>query len=166
MQLTAAEYRQTMAQENAKPASGRTVLPEGVRAVVSLKPRKVIRHEEDALQQAVVTWFDLQYPEFGPLLFAVPNGGKRSQKTNPKTGKTWSPEATRLKQTGTRSGVADLVLLVPRPHILLLELKVKGGKVSDAQKAWLARAAAQGHTTAVAYDFHAARVAIVNHIGY
>ena len=62
--------------------------------------------------------------------------------------------------------MADLILLVPRPHILLLELKIKGGKVSDAQKAWLAKAAAQGHTAAVAYDFNAARAAIVNHIGY
>ena len=45
-------------------------------------------------------------------------------------------------------------------------MKIKGGKVSDAQKAWLAKAAGQGHTAAIAYDFHAAKAAIVNHIGY
>ena len=157
---------QTLAQQNAKPASGTTVPPAAVRGTGAIKTRKTIRHEEDDLQTAIVTWFDLQYPEFGPLLFAVPNGGARRQKTNPKTGKTWSPEATRLKKTGTRSGVADLVLAVARPHILLLEVKVKGGKLSDAQKSWLAKAAGQGHTTAVAYDFHAAKAAIVNHIGY
>jgi hypothetical protein len=154
------------APRRAKAPAGTSVPSGATGAVEAKKPRKASKHEEDALQRAVVTWFDLQYPEFGPLLFAVPNGGKRTQKTNPKTGKTWSPEATRLKQTGTRSGVADLVLLVPRPHILLLELKVKGGKLSDAQKAWLAAAAGLGHATAVAYDFNAARAAIVNHIGY
>ena len=168
--MTAAIQAQLDAHRSApRPRStptGTTVPAAAVRGTGAIKTRKAIKHEEDDLQQAVVTWFDLQYPEFGPLLFAVPNGGKRSQKTNPKTGKTWSPEATRLKKTGTRSGVADLVLAVGRPHILLLELKVKGGKLSDAQKDWLAKAAGQGHTTAVAYDFHAARAAIVNHIGY
>ena len=117
--------------------------------------RKTVRHDEDALQVAVMTWWAHQYPEFAGLLFAVPNGGQRNAR-----------EGARLKLGGVVSGVSDLILLVPRPHILLLELKVKGGKLSDAQKSWLAKAAGQGHTTAVAYDFHAAKAAIVNHIGY
>ena len=117
--------------------------------------RKTLKHEEDTLQTAIVNWFALQYPEFTGMLFAVPNGGRRDAR-----------EGARLKQQGVTAGVADLILLVPRPHILLLEIKVKGGKLSDAQKSWLAKAAGQGHATAVAYDFHAARAAIVNHIGY
>ena len=152
--MSAAEYRQTLAQPNAKPASGTTVPPAGVRATTGLK-RKATKHEEDALQVAVVRYFAHQYPEFAGLLFAVPNGGRRDAR-----------EGARFKAQGVTAGVADLILLVPRPHILLLELKIKGGKVSDAQKAWLAKAAGQGHTAAVAYDFHAAKAAIVNHIGY
>ena len=125
------------------------------KGVAGLKTRKTNRHEEDDLQAGIVRFFAYQYPEYAGLLFAVPNGGQRNAR-----------EGARLKLGGVVSGVSDLILLVPRPHILLLELKVKGGKVSDAQKAWLAKAAGQGHTTAVAYDFNAARAAIVNHIGY
>jgi len=122
---------------------------------VAVPKRKATKHEEDALQVAVIRWWQHQYPEFAGLLFAVPNGGRRDAR-----------EGARFKAQGVTAGVSDLILLVPRPHILLLELKIKGGKVSDAQKAWLAKAAAQGHTAAVAYDFNAARAAIVNHIGY
>ena len=86
--------------------------------------RKAVKHEEDALQVAVIRWWQHQYPEYAGLLFAVPNGGRRDAR-----------EGARLKQQGVTAGVADLILLVPRPHILLLELKIKGGKVSDAQKA-------------------------------
>ena len=146
---------QTLAQQNAKPASRRTVPPADLRVTTGLKTRKATRHDEDDLQAAVVRWWQHQYPEFAGLLFAVPNGGQRNAR-----------EGARMKAGGVIPGVADLILLVPRPHILLLELKIKGGKVSDAQKAWLGKAAAIGHTTAVAYDFHAARAAIVNHIGY
>lgn len=137
------------------PVKGIPPAPAPSKPGTAHKTRKTVRHDEDALQVAVVRFFAHQYPEFAGLLFAVPNGGQRSAR-----------EGARFKQQGVTAGVADLVLLVPRPHILLLELKVKGGKLSDAQKAWLAKAAGQGHTTAVAYDFHAARAAIQSHIGY
>ena len=126
-----------------------------LQAVTAPKTRKVTKHDEDALQVSVIRWWQHQYPEFAGLLFAVPNGGRRDAR-----------EGARFKAQGVTAGVSDLILLVPRPHILLLELKIKGGKLSDAQKTWLAKAAAQGHTAAVAYDFNAARAAIVNHIGY
>ena len=146
---------QTLAQQNAKPSGSTSVAPAGLRGVAVPKKRKATKHEEDALQVAVIRWWQHQYPEFAGLLFAVPNGGRRDAR-----------EGARFKAQGVTPGVSDLILLVPRPHILLLELKIKGGKVSDAQKAWLAKAAGQGHTAAVAYDFNAARAAIVNHIGY
>ena len=155
--MTSAQYREWHANSApvaAKPASSTTVPPAPVRAVAVPK-RKATKHEEDALQTAVIRWWQHQYPEFAGLLFAVPNGGRRDAR-----------EGARFKAQGVTAGVSDLILLVPRPHILLLELKIKGGKVSDAQKAWLAKAAAIGHTAAVAYDFNAARAAIVSHIGY
>ena len=137
-------------------ASGGTPLASSDYKLVAVPlKRKTIKHDEAALQTSIVLWFGMQYPEFSGMLFAVPNGGRRDAR-----------EGARLKKEGVRAGVADLILLVPRPNVLLLEVKVKGGKLSDAQKTWLAAAASLGHTTAVAYDFHAARAAIVNHIGY
>ena len=154
IRLTASQYRQTLAQANAGAQSGTTVPPAGLRPVAGTK-QKEVKQDEAKLQTAVMTWWNYQYPEFAGLLFAVPNGGRRDAR-----------EGARFKAQGVTAGVADLILLVPRPHILLLELKVRGGKVSDAQKSWLAKAAAQGHAIVIAYDFHAARAAIVNHIGY
>ena len=156
MQLTASEYRQTLAVANARPASGTTVPPAGVRAVAVPK-RKAVKHEEDALQAAVVKWFRYQYPEFAGNLWSCPNGGARNKIT-----------AALMKRTGQLAGVADLHLAIVRPNApaLFLELKVGKNKVSDAQRDFLTRMQAQGYATAVAYDFNAARAAIVHHIGY
>jgi len=35
-----------------------------------------MRHIESQIQKDCVTWFRLQYPKIGRLLFAVPNGGE------------------------------------------------------------------------------------------
>ena len=158
--MTAAIQSQLNAHRNAHtataPPKGTPVSPAPVKAAGGgAKTRKATRHKEDDLQAGIFRWWQYQYPEFAGLLFAVPNGGRRDAR-----------EGARLKRAGVVCGVADLILLVPRPHILLLELKVKGGKLSDAQKSWLAVAAGVGHTTAVAYDFNAARAAIMAHIGY
>ena len=146
---------QTAALQNAKPPvkPSQRGLPE--RGMAVPQKRKANKHEEDALQTSIMRWFALQYPEYVGMLFAVPNGGRRDAR-----------EGARLKKQGVTAGVSDLILLVPRPQVLLLEVKVKGGKLSDAQKTWLAKATALGHSTAVAYDFNAARAAIVSHIGY
>ena len=119
--------------------------------------RKTLRHDEDDLQAAVVKWFAYQYPEFAGHLWACPNGGARIKIT-----------AALLKRTGQLAGVADLQLAIVRPSApaLFLELKVGKNKVSDAQRDFLARMKGQGYATAVAYDFHAAKAAIVHHIGY
>ena len=126
-------------------------------AVAVTKTRKVKKHEEDDLQAALFRWFGYQYPEWAGHFWATPNGGARSKAT-----------AAILKSTGVMAGVADCQLAIVRPHAagLFLELKVGKNKVSDAQRDFLARMKAQGYATAVAYDFHAARAAIVSHIGY
>ena len=125
--------------------------------VAGLKPRKANKHEEDDLQAAVFKWFSCQYPEWAGHFWATPNGGARSKAT-----------AAILKATGVMPGVADCQLAIRRPHAigLFLELKVGRNKPSDAQRDFLARMEAQGYATAVAYDFNAARAAIVHHIGY
>lgn len=58
------------------------------------------------------------------LLHAIPNGGKRDIVT-----------AAKLKNEGVKRGVPDLFLPVARGgyHGLYIELKIKGGKISNHQ---------------------------------
>ena len=56
-----------------------------------------MRHIESQIQKDCVTWFRLQYPKIGRLLFAVPNGGARNAK-----------EAAIMKGEGVTAGVAAL----------------------------------------------------------
>lgn len=90
--------------------------------------------EEDSLQIACVHWFKIQYPKL--ILFHIPNGGSRSVRINPKTGKKYSPEAQRFKRMGMLNGVPDLFLSEPFGgfHGLYIEMKSKTGKASNDQK--------------------------------
>lgn len=87
------------------------------------------KHPEHQLQAACFQWFNLQYPEFRGLLFAVPNGGGRSR-----------IEAALLKAEGVVAGVADMLLLVPSMGYagLCIEFKAatKTARQSEAQKNW------------------------------
>ena len=91
-------------------------------------PRRKPRDEEHRIQCACVKWFNLQYPEYRGLLFAVPNGGARSKAT-----------AGKLKAEGVVAGVADLILLVPSGafHGLCIEMKTPKGRQSDVQVEWM-----------------------------
>jgi hypothetical protein len=85
---------------------------------------------EDQEQIALFKWAELQagkYPDLKKMSH-VANGKKRSKIT-----------AAILKGMGVKRGVADVFLPVPRGlyHGLFLELKrVKGGELSDEQKAF------------------------------
>ena len=83
-----------------------------------------------------------KHPELA-LLYAIPNGGKRSIKT-----------ARMLKATGVKAGVPDMCLPVPRYpyHGLYIELKRrKGGRVSEKQSEWLHDLRKEGYKTCVCY---------------
>mgnify|MGYP000046985433 FL=1 len=62
--------------------------------------KDVLGQSENALQQKCYFWFHNTYPEYRGLLFAVPNGGKRTKR-----------EAKTLKLTGVVSGVSDMIFL-------------------------------------------------------
>lgn len=99
---------------------------------------------------ACVRWFNLQWPQYRGLLFAVPNGGARNLVT-----------AAKLKAEGVTPGVADLLLLVPKftrhyitsgdayvgvtIHGLAMEMKTKKGSQSPAQKEWQKKVEAAGY---------------------
>lgn len=100
-----------------------------------------MREEEHNIQVACVRWFNLQWPEYRGLLFAVPNGGARSKAT-----------AGKLKAEGVVAGVSDLILLVPHIeegcrymwHALCIEMKRDKGHQSPEQKAWQAKVEEMG----------------------
>ena len=75
-------------------------------------------------------------------MFAVPNGGYRAKAT-----------ARRLKLTGVRAGVPDIVLPVARGghHGLFIEMKTADGRLSPDQKRFIAFLQAQGYATAVCH---------------
>lgn len=97
-----------------------------------------MRHIESQIQKDCVTWFRLQYPKIGRLLFAVPNGGVRNAK-----------EAAIMKGEGVTAGVADLILLYPSGgfHSLCIEFKTssKSSRQTPTQKEWQALAEAHGN---------------------
>ncbi len=88
------------------------------------KSRKRRASPEAELQKAVVQYLNLAGVP-GLLFFSVPNEQKCSVQ-----------RGAMLKKMGRRAGVSDLVILSPGQPILFLELKAKGEKQSDAQRAF------------------------------
>ena len=80
---------------------------------------------ERQIQIRCVSWFRARYPEASKVFFSVPNGGARN---------AWT--AKNLRDEGALSGVADLILLVPRHgySCLCIEMKKPGGRQSQSQK--------------------------------
>ena len=97
-----------------------------------------MRHVESAIQKNCVTWFRLQYPSIGRLLFAVPNGGARNAR-----------EAAIMKGEGVTAGVSDLILLygAGEYNALCIEFKTPGksSRQTPIQKEWQALAEAHGN---------------------
>lgn len=110
-------------------------------------------HKEQCL---LVEWFQLQYPMYKRHLFSVPNGGFRSKAA-----------AGKLKAEGVMPGVFDLFLMVARPGCpgMWIEMKTKGGRVSDHQKDFKAKAESQGYKAVVCYGFDDAKQAIQEYLG-
>ena len=114
-----------------------------------------MRQIESAVQSSCVTWFRFRYPKLEPLFFAVPNGGYRSRIT-----------AARMKAEGVRRGVADLILLVPRHGYasLCIEMKMRTGRQSDAQKEFQKAAEGEGNRYVVCRSFDEFRKVIEEYL--
>ena len=90
--------------------------------------KRTVSHPESELQIRCVKWFRMQYPQYGRLLFSVPNGVKLKL-----------TQARIAKAEGMVAGVADLLLLVSDNihHGLCIELKNgQKGRQSDNQREW------------------------------
>lgn len=117
----------------------------------------MIKHKESALQQAVVRWFRLQYPQYSKLLIAIPNhavlSGDASQRA-----RQWK----RLEAEGAVTGASDLVLFMPkRNHLKMVEammfacffeLKTSTGKQSPQQAEFQKQVEAQGYEYVIIKD--------------
>lgn len=113
---------------------------------------------ESAEQRALFEWAALRegkWPEM-TLLHHIPNGGSRNK-----------GEAARLKLEGVKAGVPDIHLPVARGpyHSLYIEMKrVKGGRVSPAQKVFMRKAEAYGNKCVVCRGFDEAVKAITDYM--
>lgn len=114
--------------------------------------------EEEAEQTCLFRWAAYSlgaHPEL-KLLHAIPNGGKRSKS-----------EAARMKAAGVKAGVPDMFLPVARggSHGLYIELKrIKGGRVSAEQLAWMEELTREGYTCAVCHGWEEARKVIQTYL--
>lgn len=122
------------------------------------KPRRKPRNLEHAEQVALMDWCKLhtwRTPELA-LLFAIPNGGKRSPVT-----------AAMLKAEGVKAGVPDLCLPVARKgfHGLYIELKAKGGTMQQSQVQWQQDLNAQGYMAVTCMGWLAARDTLESYLG-
>jgi hypothetical protein len=99
-------------------------------------------------QKLVVQWFKLQYPKYDKCLWAIPNGGARHIGT-----------AIKLKAEGVQAGVPDLFLMVPKMglHGMFIEMKIKGGRLQENQKEFMAKATSLGYMAVVCYGFEEAK---------
>ena len=102
------------------------------------KGRMASEHLE---QVRTVAWFRKTFPIV--WIFAIPNGEKRSASTG-----------ARLKAEGVSAGVPDL--FVPS-WCLWVEMKTATGKLSPAQKHWIAYLESIGHHVLVCYGFEDAK---------
>lgn len=102
-----------------------------------------INRPEDAQQRALFQWATLIQTIHGPLrdfMFAIPNGGKRSK-----------VEAAIMKALGVTAGVSDVFVMLPALYHgrhcggMFIELKAGFRPLSDAQEAFMKRAAAVGY---------------------
>ena len=110
---------------------------------------------ERQIQIRFVSWFRQRYPEASGVFFSVPNGGARN---------AWT--AKNLKDEGALSGVADLILLIPKHGYasLLIEMKKAGGRQSDTQKQFQRNAEKFMNKYVVCYSLEEAQQAVIDYL--
>ena len=113
---------------------------------------KISEHQEQVM---LITWLRMQYKQYKYHLWAIPNGGSRHIVT-----------AVNLKAEGVLAGVSDLFLMIPKAgwHGMFIELKAKGGKLSDKQIEFMGAATLMGYQAVVCYGFDEAKEAITKYL--
>ena len=116
---------------------------------------KLPKQSEHDLQCACIRWFRLQYPN--EVIFAIPNGSQRNIVV-----------ATKLKAEGVVSGVSDLFLICPKGHFngLFIEMKSKGGKLTENQKTFFKIAESKGYLCSKCETFEEFITTIVTYMTF
>lgn len=109
-------------------------------------PHTIPRMDEEAREQARLVaalrcHWHLLPDELRPIVFAVPNGGKRN-----------AAEAANLKVQGALAGIHDLIIWLPGGRSLLVEMKAEKGSISTSQAGIHRHSTLLGFTTIVAYS--------------
>jgi hypothetical protein len=126
--------------------------------VGGIVPRAKAGEPEHDEQVALFLWaeeMESQHPELH-WLFAVPNWiGTRTKK-----------HGAYLKAEGRKPGVPDVWLPVARKgyHGLVIEMKVKPNRPSDAQTGWLVWLEAAGYSAHVCYSTEEAQAVILDYL--
>ena len=116
--------------------------------------------DEDVEQIRLIQWTKRNLDECGDLfgLFAIANGGHRHIAT-----------ASRLKLSGVKPGVPDLMLPVSRhgKHGLFIEMKRKdGGQLSNHQRNWALFLRNQNYACVKANGFEEAKAILKKYLGF
>ena len=116
---------------------------------------------EHTEQVAVIQWYRYQYPKYAECLWSIPNGSHLAGDSRLRAIKM-----NNMKAEGLKVGVSDLFLMIPKSnwHGLFLEMKVKGGKLSDSQKEFMGLATLMGYQAVVCYGFDEAKDAITEYL--
>lgn len=100
------------------------------------------------MQAICFQWFHNTYPQYRKLLFRV----KNEMDNHPYKQKSdIFKQLAENKATGVVDGAPDFMLLLRRT--CCIELKVAGGRQSDAQKEFEAKATSMGHLYFVVWTF-------------
>jgi hypothetical protein len=107
----------------------------------------------------LVNWAKWQRFNGQPIiddLHAIPNGGARHPAV-----------AGKLKAEGVKRGIPDLMLTIPVPpyHGLFIEMKARGGRLTEEQREQIARLQARGYHAVCCVGFDDARIAIERYLG-
>lgn len=116
--------------------------------------RSISEYQEQVNLFAWAAWCAPRARELS-LLLAIPNGEKRAAVTG-----------ARLKASGVKAGVPDILLPVMRngAGALWIELKAPGGRARPAQIEWIDRLNDEGHEALVCVGWQAAARAICDYL--
>ena len=130
-----------------------------IKSASIITPEMLAKSDTEGGHQAAVFCYFQQnidkYPK-AQLLFAIPNGGLRDKIT-----------AAKLKATGVKAGVPDMMLPVARSvwQGLFVELKKDHKqKLSDEQKKWFDALAKAGYAVIVCYGWKHAVDEIIHYL--
>ena len=130
-----------------------------IKSASRITPEMLAKSDTEGGHQAAVFCYFQQnidkYPETR-LLFAIPNGGLRDKIT-----------AAKLKATGVKAGVPDMMLPIARSyfHGLYVELKKDHKqKESEEQKKWLNNLRNEGYACYVCFGWEDAVKAIIRYL--